>query len=184
MGGSRLLLLARASQKWDWWNCGPSQYENLAVTFASPAKIAADYRWLPVKISYHKLRLPTKNVCKCLKRPLNVQKNIYIIKINRWKCASMCFFLTRFWRNHFAASFGEVPANFQFCGAMLLVLVTCDSWQVTFNTWHGTCDTWHVTEYLKKGKKKKIYWIFVHVLIPAQVGRFSVSHMQDFYNMF
>ena len=25
-----------------------------------------------------------------------------------------------FWRKHFAASFGEVPANFQFCGALVL----------------------------------------------------------------
>ena len=53
---------SRAAERWVWWDHGPSQFEIFAVTFGQPAKIAADNKWLPAKISYQKWRLPTKIV--------------------------------------------------------------------------------------------------------------------------
>ena len=44
----------RAAERWIWWDCVPSQFEILAATFGQPAKIAADNKWLPAKISCQK----------------------------------------------------------------------------------------------------------------------------------
>ena len=57
-------LTGRDPERWVLWDCGPSQFYVLAATFAYPARIAADSKWLRDKVSYQKLRLPVQIVFK------------------------------------------------------------------------------------------------------------------------